>query len=97
MTNPKPVFRDEPYVIGGKGIPEQIQRPCDVDPATVPQDELGFLAFWLMKLHPEKVPAELKNVDLLKADDELKGCVIKVMHEQLGVAPIRADAILHFE
>jgi hypothetical protein len=90
MSTERPrTIGDATPVIGGISPPDHLIHSPVVDEGA-PEDELGRQAYWLLKLHPDKVSVSLKfrNSDLSAMDDATKRLLIADIQHALGVRTI---------
>jgi hypothetical protein len=87
-----PTKGDPTPVTGGISLPDRLitTPPCD---DAAPDDDLGRQAYWLLKLHPNKVSLRFRKSDLSGMDDATKRLLIADIQFALGIAPFRSDSL----
>ena len=92
VANDQPAsFGDDPPVTGGIDLPPHlIATPAFADECA-PDDHLGRLLYWLLKLHPDAISHKFELSDLTAMDDETKRQFIAEIQIALGIAPLRGD------
>lgn len=83
---------DTTPVTGGVGIPRQLVADLAADDRA-PTDDLGRQAFWLLKLHADKLSLKFRKSDLNAMDDATKRTLIEDIQHCLGVKPLLTDAV----
>lgn len=83
---------DTTPVIGGVDLPAHLTSGFPADDA-VPSDDLGRQAYWLLKLHPDKVSPRFRHSDLSKMDDATKRLLIADIQHALGIAPFTGKTL----
>jgi hypothetical protein len=92
MARKKRSSMADPPVTGGTRIPDRlIATPASDDAA--PDDDLGRHAYWLLKLHPDKVSLRFRQSDLSNMDEATKRLLIEDIQYALGVAPFKSDTL----
>jgi hypothetical protein len=72
-------------VLGGSLLPEDIENSINAEDAKVPDDELGQMIFWLMRLHKDKLSLKFRNSDIAGMDEKTKQLLIDDIHIALGI------------
>lgn len=83
---------DPTPVTGGIALPDRLIAKHDSDDSA-PADDLGRQAYWLLKLHPDKVSLKFRQSDLSGMDDTTKILLIADVQYALGVAPFKGDVL----
>lgn len=89
---PGSVTGDAP-VTGGKRLPPNLVKSLQDDGESVPDDDLGRQAYWLLKMNPDKVSLRFRQSDLTSMDDDTKRLLIADIQFALGVAPFKKDVL----
>lgn len=79
-------------VTGGVGIPPQLVASIDADDQA-PMDDLGQQAYWLLKMHADKLSLKFRKSDLNAMDDSTKRTLISDIQHCLGVQPLLKDTV----
>lgn len=88
----KRIMGDSTPVTGGVALPDRlIATPTAEDGA--PDDDLGRQAYWLLKLHPDKLSLKFRQSDLSGMDDSTKRLLIADIQYALGVAPFEGKVL----
>jgi hypothetical protein len=83
---------DQTPVTGGVALPHHLVATSVADDSA-PGDDLGRQAYWLLKLHPEKVSLKFRQSDLSGMDDATKRLLIADIQYALGVGPFQGDIL----
>jgi hypothetical protein len=83
---------DSTPVTGGIALPSRLISTPTADDG-VPDDDLGRQAYWLLKLHPDKVSLRFRQSDLSAMDDNTKRQLIADIQYALGVSPFEGNTL----
>jgi hypothetical protein len=72
-------------ILGGAPLPDDIDIRDGADDPGFPDDELGRMLFWLLRLHADKLSLKFRNSDITGMDDQTKRHLINDIHEVLGI------------
>lgn len=90
--NSLPSTGDTTPVTGGIALPDRFIASQAAD-ESAPADDLGRQAYWLLKLHPDKVSLRFRQSDLAGMDDATKRLLIADIQFALGVAPFSGEVL----
>jgi hypothetical protein len=83
---------DPTPITGGIALPNRLISTPPADDAA-PDDDLGRQAYWLLKLHPDKVSLKFRQSDLSAMDDDTKRQLIADIQYALGVMPFKGNVL----
>ena len=84
---------DSTPVTGGVDLPASLIAPTADESDAPPRDDLGRQAYWLLKLHADKIAIQVRPSDLKTMDDEAKRRLIADIQAAIGVSPFKKSEL----